>query len=78
VLCAQDPVGAWGGQALLRDKYGLDVDVVSGRVTDTPVGRRFCEEKLGLAAFNALRDGRELAETVLRSLERKRAGVLTA
>lgn len=78
VLCAQDPVGAWGGQALLRDKYSLDVDVVSGRVTDTPVGRRFCEEKLGVPAFNALRDGRELADTVLGSLERKRAGVLTA
>lgn len=77
VLCAQDPVGAWGGQMILRDKYGLDVDVVSGRVTDTPVGRRFCREKLGVAAFNALRDGRELCQTVLESLERKKAGVLS-
>ena len=78
VLCAQDPVGAWGAQTLLRQKYGLEIDVVSGKVTDTPVGRRFCREKLGLAAFNALRDGRELSETVLQSLEKKGVGVLSA
>lgn len=78
VLCAQDPVGAWGGQTLLRDKYGLEIDVVSGRVTDTPVGRRFCREKLGLAAFNALRDGKELCATVLEGLQRKKASLVNA
>jgi hypothetical protein len=71
VLCAQDPVGAWGAQALLREKYGLEVDVVSGRVTDSPVGRRFCNEKLGLAAFNALREGRQFANCVLEALAKK-------
>jgi hypothetical protein len=78
VLCAQDPVGAWGGQHLLREKYGLEIDVVSGRVTDTPVGRRFCRERLGLAAFNALRDGRELAETVLASVRKPKVGAMSA
>jgi hypothetical protein len=68
VLCAQDPVGAWGGQKVLADEYGLAVDVVSGRVTDTPVGRRFCSEKLGVPAFNALREGRELCDTLLNRL----------
>lgn len=71
VLCAQDPVGAWGGQMLLRERYGLAVDVTSGRVTDTPVGRRFCEEKLGVPAFNALREGRNLTEVVLKGLRKK-------
>lgn len=64
VLCAQDPVGAWGGAQLLKDRYGLSVDVVSGRVTDTPVGQRFCNEKLGVPAWNALRDGNKLAATI--------------
>ena len=68
VLCAQDPVGAWGGQRVLEEEYRLDVDVVSGRVTDTPVGRRFCADKLGVPAFNALREGRELCDAVLASL----------
>ncbi|MCE9594244.1 MAG: hypothetical protein K8S98_08620 [Planctomycetes bacterium] len=64
VLCAQDPVGAWGGAQILKDRYGLGVDVISGRVTDTPVGMRFCTEKLGVPAWNALRDGHRLAQTI--------------
>jgi len=68
VLCAQDPVGAWGAQMLLRDRYDLGVDVVSGRVTDSPVGREFCAAKLGVAAHNALRDGAGLAQSVLAGL----------
>ncbi|MEW6742576.1 MAG: hypothetical protein AB1486_07440 [Planctomycetota bacterium] len=78
VLCAQDPVGAWGGQTLLRDRYGLEIDVVSGRVTDTPVGHRFCRERLGLPACNALREGCELARIVYGSLCKGRVEALTA
>jgi hypothetical protein len=68
VLCAQDPVGAWGGVRLLEGRHGLAVDLVCGRVTDTPVGKRFCREELGLPAWNALADARELAAEVIRSL----------
>jgi len=73
VLCAQDPVGAWGAQELLRREYGLEADVVSGRVTDGVSGVRFCREKLGLAGHNALRDGEKLAECVLAAVESRRA-----
>jgi hypothetical protein len=69
VVCAQDPVGAWGAQELLRTRYGLEADVVSGRVTDGTSGVRFCQEKLGLPGHNALRDGEQLAETVLAAVE---------
>lgn len=65
VLCAQDPVGAWGAVRLLEERYGLAAAAVSGHVTDTPVGRRFCRERLGLPAWNALRHGAELAQAVL-------------
>jgi hypothetical protein len=68
VLCAQDPVGAWGARQLLGERYGLGVDVVSGRVTDGPTGVRFCQEQLGVPAHNALRDGEGLSEAVLASL----------
>jgi len=57
VLCAQDPVGAWGATQLLSERYDLRASLVSGRVTDTPVGRRFCEEQLEIRAWNALLDG---------------------
>jgi hypothetical protein len=68
VLCAQDPVGAWGGREILRERYRLGVDLVCGRVTDTPVGRRFCERTLEIPSANALRDGTRLAEVVLEKL----------
>jgi hypothetical protein len=69
ILCAQDPVGAWGAQSMLMDEYALKVDVVSGRVTDTPVGQRFCNTQLGVPAFNALQDESALAGSVLAVLE---------
>jgi hypothetical protein len=68
VLCAQDPVGAWGAQELLRERYALAADAVSGRVTDSSTGVRFCREKLGLPGWNALRDGESLAEDVLAAI----------
>ena len=70
VLCAQDPVGAWGVQMLLRNRYGLEVDAVCGRVTDTPVGVRFCSEKLEVEGWNALGQGHHLAECLKRRMIR--------
>ncbi len=70
VLCAQDPVGVWGGARLLEERWGLAIDVVSGRVTDTPVGVRFCNETLGVPGWNALRSGARLAEAAFANLER--------
>ncbi len=74
VLCAQDPVGAWGGQHLLAERYGMTIAAVSGRVTDSAVGVRFCTDKLGLAAWNALRDGHRLTDALLPLLERAKVG----
>jgi len=68
ILCAQDPVGAWGGVRLLEGRHGMRVDLICGRVTDTPVGQRFCREELALPAWNALASAPELAASVLDSL----------
>ena len=57
ILCAHDPVGAWGGVRLLEERFGLRTSVVAGRVTDTPAGLRFCREQLGVPTWNALADG---------------------
>ena len=64
VLCAQDPVGAWGGVRLLEERYGLAVDLVAGKVTDTPAGLGFLSSQ-GLVAWNALRDGPAAGELLL-------------
>jgi hypothetical protein len=67
-------VGAWGGQHLLRERYGLEVHAVCGRVTDTPVGVRFCNERLEVSAWNALRNGPELAACIKTRVMRQMVG----
>ncbi len=64
VLCASDPVGAWGATKILDERFNLSPAVISGPVTDTPVGRRYCTETLGVPAHNALLDAESLAAAV--------------
>ena len=64
VLCAPDPVAAWGGVTLLRDRWGLAPTVVAGAVTDNEVGSRFVRDTFGIDAWNARRDGESLAACV--------------
>ncbi|MGD8452591.1 MAG: hypothetical protein PVJ57_12295 [Phycisphaerae bacterium] len=68
VLCANDPVGAWGAQRILADRFGLSIDVVSGPATDNAVGTRYVREQLGLAALNARTQGVELGNAVIEQL----------
>jgi hypothetical protein len=64
VLCANDPVGAWGGVELLRRDFGWGVDVVSGPATDNEVGCRYVREELKVPALNARTHGPDLAARV--------------
>lgn len=69
VLCANDPVGAWGSVAWLRDELGLHLTAISGPTTDNAVGRNFVVEKLGLPAVNARSAGDDLAGVVADALK---------
>ncbi len=40
VLSANDPVAAWGGVKLLRERFGIEPCVVTGPSTDNQVGVR--------------------------------------
>jgi hypothetical protein len=64
VLCANDPVGTWGGVPLLHDHYGLKTSVVTGPVTDNEVGRNYVENNLNVPAANALTAPDKLAELI--------------
>lgn len=68
VLCASDPVGAWGAARILDERFSLAPAVISGPVTDTPVGRRYCTESLLIPAHNALLDPESLAAAVASKL----------
>jgi hypothetical protein len=65
VLSANDPVAAWGGVKLLRDRFGIEPTVVTGPATDNSVGVDIIREQLGVAAFNALTAGAALGDCVI-------------
>jgi hypothetical protein len=65
VLCANDPVAAWGGARLLREEFDLEPTVITGPATDNQVGIGIIDQRLGLAGINALSNGVELADLLL-------------
>ena len=64
VLCANDPVAAWGGVKLLEQEFGLQPDLVTGPATDNRVGTDLIQERLGIQAINALTDGVAFGDAV--------------
>ena len=65
VLCANDPVAAWGGVTLLRDEFAIEPTVVTGPATDNQVGVEIIDQRLGLPGINALSNGVELGDLLL-------------
>ena len=68
VLSANDPVAAWGGVKLLREKFGIEPAVVTGPATDNAVGVNIIRDQFGVPAFNAITDGAALADRVIDSI----------
>ena len=68
VVCASDPVGAWGAHRILDERYSLESRLISGPVTDTPAGIGYCTERLGVPTWNALRDTAPPLELLLPSV----------
>jgi len=68
VLSANDPVAAWGGVTLLRERFGIDPCVVTGPSTDNAVGVEIIEEQMKVPAFNALGNGAALGDHLIKYL----------
>lgn len=64
VFCASDYVGAWGGIELLRQR-GVEVDVISGSVTDSRMGSDYIMTQFNVPAANARREGEMLFDLVM-------------
>src|SRR6185295_10236230 len=64
VFCASDYVGAWGGIELLR-RRGVEVDVISGSVTDSKMGEDYIRTQFDVPAANARREGNALFDLVM-------------
>lgn len=65
VLSANDPVAAWGGVKLLRERFGIEPAVVTGPATDNAVGVEIIREQMGVPAFNAMTAGAELGDCLI-------------
>ena len=63
VFCASDYVGVIGGVSVL-ERFGIDIDVIAGSVTDSQMGEDFVQNEFGLKAGNARRDGERLFDLV--------------
>jgi hypothetical protein len=68
VLSANDPVAAWGGVKLLRERFQIEPCVVTGPATDNQVGVEIIEKQLGVSAFNAITSGAQLGDRVVEAV----------
>lgn len=73
ILCANDPVSAWGGARLLRDNFSIEPAVVTGPATDNAVGVDQIIERLSIPAINALSHGVALGDLVADLLNNREA-----
>jgi hypothetical protein len=64
VLAANDPVAAWGGVRMLRERFGIEPAAVTGPATDNLAGTRIIEDELGVPAINARTEGGRLSALV--------------
>ena len=68
ILSANDPVAAWGGVKLLRERFEIEPCAVTGPATDNAVGVNIIEEQMGVRALNALASGAALGDHIIDSL----------
>ncbi|MBT8090799.1 MAG: hypothetical protein KJO01_11390 [Gammaproteobacteria bacterium] len=73
VLCANDPVSAWGGAKILRNDFDIEPAVVTGPATDNDVGVQQIDERLSLPAINALSHGVALGDLIADLLNKEKA-----
>ena len=64
LLCASDPVAAWGGARLLEEEFGMSPALITGPATDNRVGLDIIRERTGLDGVNAMTHGARLGDAV--------------
>ena len=68
ILSANDPVAAWGGVKLLRERFDIEPCAVTGPATDNAVGVGIIEEQMGVRAINAVTSGAALGDHIIDSI----------
>ena len=65
VLSANDPVAAWGGVKLLRERFHVDPCALTGPCTDNLVGVEIITSQMNVQAFNAIGSPAGLGDAVI-------------
>jgi hypothetical protein len=65
VLSANDPVAAWGGVKLLRERFLVDPCALTGPCTDNLVGVEIITSQMNVQAFNAIGSPAGLGDAVI-------------
>jgi len=73
VLCANDPVSAWGGAKILRDEFDIEPALVTGPATDNDVGIQQIAQRISLPGINALSNGVALGDMIAELLGKEAA-----
>jgi hypothetical protein len=68
ILSANDPVAAWGGVKLLRERFAIEPCAVTGPATDNAVGVNIIQQQMQVRAFNAITAGAALGDHIIDSL----------
>lgn len=68
VLSANDPVAAWGGVKLLRERFHVEPCVVTGPATDNQVGVDIIQQQMKVPAFNAISNAAALGDAVIEAV----------
>ena len=68
VLCANDPVAAWGGVKLLREDFRIEPTVITGPASDNQVGIDIIRDRSNVPAINAMAHGAELGDLLVKSI----------
>src|ERR1700694_2928536 len=68
ILSANDPVAAWGGVKLLRERFLIEPCVVTGPSTDNQVGVEIIREQMNVQAFNAISNPADLGDHIISGL----------
>jgi hypothetical protein len=68
VLSANDPVAAWGGVKLLRERFHIEPCLVTGPSTDNQVGVDIIEQQMKVPAINAISHPAALGDAIIDSI----------
>ena len=68
VLSANDPVAAWGGVKLLRERFQVEPCMVTGPATDNQVGVDIIEQQIKVPACNAISHPARLGDAVIEAI----------